>query len=295
MLKLIRASFIRYLSDSFIQLALILSPVLGCIAVLTSISGLYSVEIKPVWFAVVLMVCALLTSLAVGREFHDGTIRNKLIVGHSKPMIFLAELVAALVISVMTYILSVVPFYLATGEFRHEMPVNWQIRIYLLLLCVYLLFTALTVSLTFISSNRVIAVLGVFGILGLMFLLSSAQEELIEKSDPETRYFTEYICGEDGEFKEIQKERYDFLPLPKYTRNTIIWLNHCNTVSSLQHFTGYFNKYGRYRGHSSSDPELDKERKKAMKMIAEDFPPQIIVFILIPLAACLRFRKQDIQ
>ena len=126
-------------------------------------------------------------------------------------------------------------------------------------------------------------------------MLSSAQEELIEKSDPETRYFTEYICGEDGEFKEIQKERYDFLPLPKYTRNTIIWLNHCNTVSSLQHFTGYFNKYGRYRGHSSSDPELDKERKKAMKMIAEDFPPQIIVFILIPLAACLRFRKQDIQ
>lgn len=295
--SLMRAAFVRYLSDSFMQLALIGAPVLGCFAVLTSNIGMIGMEIQPVWFALILMLCALLTALAVGREFRDGTIRNKLIVGHAKAKVFCAELFAAECITLMTYILSALPFYLATGEYRLEMKTSWQVRIYLLLLIVYLVFTALTVSLSFATGSSVWAVLGVFGIMALMYAVSSAQEEIIRMSDPETRYHTEYIYDpETGGYTEIQQVRIDFVELPDYSRKSIIWLNHCNTISSLSHFTGYFNEYGQYRGGSTEEnAKWEKLRENAVNMVTGDIPPQLTIFILLPLAACMYFRKKDLQ
>ena len=294
MRSLMRAAMIRYLNDSFCQLAMIGSAVLGCLAVLTSIVGT-QLNFDSMWFIIILVLCSLLTALSVGREFQDGTIRNKLAVGHTKAHVFFAETVGSMLISVICYVLSATPFFLATGEYRSGMSAGEQMRIYFLLLCVYLVFTALTVSLDFVTGSRIAAVVGVLLVMGAMAALSDVQEEILRRSDPETRYITEYHITEEGE-KPREVERLDYIDLSPVTRGTLIWLNHSNTHSSLGHFTGFFNRYAYFGGGPDGyKQQWERERREALNTAATDIPPQLVVIAFVPIFACMAFRKKDLK
>ncbi|MFD2114227.1 ABC transporter permease subunit [Paenibacillus yanchengensis] len=43
------------------------------------------------------LFCAVFTSMFIGTEYHDGTIRNKIIVGHTRPAIYVANLIVCTV------------------------------------------------------------------------------------------------------------------------------------------------------------------------------------------------------
>ena len=49
------------------------------------------------------LVAAILTSMFIGSEYSDGTIRNKLVVGHSRMRIYLANLIVCSVACVLIF------------------------------------------------------------------------------------------------------------------------------------------------------------------------------------------------
>ena len=89
------------------QFCLFLSVVLGIYAGYTSVQAqpgtntLYYL-VGDAYFLIILLADIILTALAIGREFSDHTIRNKIIIGYTKSQVFLSELLTILVITIIT-------------------------------------------------------------------------------------------------------------------------------------------------------------------------------------------------
>lgn len=104
MRKLLSANFSRLWKDKFFWLCmgamLIYSVVYmmnGCRQAAADLSEYnYSIDKYYFHFAVVIgAFCALFSSMFLGTEYSDGTIRNKIIVGHTRTSIYIANLITS--------------------------------------------------------------------------------------------------------------------------------------------------------------------------------------------------------
>ncbi|MEE5994045.1 MAG: hypothetical protein V3G42_12520 [Oscillospiraceae bacterium] len=134
MCKLFRACFIRYIKNPMTQFCLLLSVVLGIYAGYTSVQAqpgtntLYYL-VGDAYFLIILLADIILTALAIGREFSDHTIRNKLIISYTKSQIFFSELLTIICVTVITYLLMILPFGIMTANFWTKLPTMGVVRI----------------------------------------------------------------------------------------------------------------------------------------------------------------------
>ena len=110
MRKLLSANFSRLWKDKFFWLCmgamLIYSVVYmmnGCRQAAADLSEYnYSIDKYYFHFAVVIgAFCALFSSMFLGTEYSDGTIRNKIIVGHTRTSIYIANLITSFTATLM--------------------------------------------------------------------------------------------------------------------------------------------------------------------------------------------------
>lgn len=172
------------------------------------------------------LISAAFCSLFLGSEYSDGTMRNKVVVGHSRTHIYLSGLIACSAAGLMislAYILAIclvgIPLL---GMFTIEVP-----TLLLLLLgsvMMILAFTALFVLLGMLNQNKaLVAVISITAFVALFFLATYLNAML---TAPE--YYDGYVlAGENGEMvmesmlnpnylrgmeREITQFFYDFLP-----------------------------------------------------------------------------------
>ncbi len=105
MLNLLTAELHRVRRDPICWLLLAASTLCGVFFSLMS-SDSYFEDMHAIPFYVVL---AIFISLSIGREYSDGTIRNKIIVGKSKSLIFLSKLIFGLGVSLSLTIAFLLP------------------------------------------------------------------------------------------------------------------------------------------------------------------------------------------
>lgn len=97
MRNLLSAEFYRYKHSRLFWLLMCASVLSGIVYGITAFDGCFDDMFVVPLFAIL----AIFISLTVGREYADGTIRNKIIAGEKKASIFLSKLVVNVIVSVM--------------------------------------------------------------------------------------------------------------------------------------------------------------------------------------------------
>lgn len=121
------------------------------------------------------LVAAIFISLFVGSEYSDGTIRNKLVVGHSRMQIYLANLIACSVACVLISLAYVAGVIVVSSSKGGELLTETSI-IAMCLICSLFLsiaFTSIMIMLAILNTNKAGNVV-VSMILALIMLVSSS-------------------------------------------------------------------------------------------------------------------------
>ncbi len=162
------------------------------------------------------IVFAVFTSLFIGTEYNDGTIRNKLIVGHTRVNVYLANLItccAAAVIMCLGYIVAyIVPGYILIGTFRLDF--STIILTLLTTLSTAVAMTSIYTLLAMLNQNRaVVAVLCLVGFFVMLFATSYIQARL---SQPEI--WEPYSYTEEDDMGNVTTIEVPAEPTPGYPR-----------------------------------------------------------------------------
>lgn len=172
--------------------------------------------------------CSVFTALFLGTEYSDGTIRNKISIGHSRRSIYLSNLIvcsAAGILIMASWILS----FLTVGTAVLGWFINTRLSTVLisLLLSVFMIisFTAIFVALSMLIQNKatsaVVIILAFFGLLALggyldnrlaepesfQSALSVEMDGQVKLSDPQINPY--YVSGNKRKFFEFAE---DLLP-----------------------------------------------------------------------------------
>ena len=94
MFKLLHAGFHRYFKNLMFWIGLAATFICGLICSIFS-RELY---LEDVYILAEIVIIAVVISWIVGREFDDGIIKNKIIFGHKKIIIFLSEIILGVMV-----------------------------------------------------------------------------------------------------------------------------------------------------------------------------------------------------
>lgn len=179
-----------------------------------------------IMYQIVSIVIAVGTSLFIGTEYSDGTIRNKLIIGHTREKIYFSMLITALVLTLTVLLVHGICTgllgYILFGAVEMEL-----IQFVSIILCAMLataVYTAIFAAISMSCSNKAInAVICIIVAIALIFISGIIQTKLLE---PEMTYDGMVITMDGIEFgdliknpaylsgtkREIYKFLYDLLP-----------------------------------------------------------------------------------
>lgn len=161
------------------------------------------------------LVAAIFTSLFIGSEYSDGTIRNKLVVGHSRIQIYFANLIVcsiACVLISLAYVAGVIMVGNSKGgKLLTEMGI---VTIFLLCsILVSIAFTSIMMLLAILNTNKAGNVV-VSMILALLLLVSSS---FIYQRLGEPEIYDNYVSvNEAGIPTQVEQ-----LPNPQYIDGTL--------------------------------------------------------------------------
>lgn len=229
MRKLLHANLNRLCKDKIFFAEIAFSAIFSVFIVIAN----YSPEIQAmenklyledVFFTMYLILGFILAagiSLIVGTEYSDGTIRNKLIVGKTRPQIYFSNLIASAIPSCLVLIVhGIITYgigYFLFGNFK--MSIEQVITALVSALMVTFVFSALFTAIAMNCSNKAItAVVSLLLVLGLVYFSSAIGNAL---SEPETTYDGVTITTDGVEFgdeiknpayvKDSQRTLYEFV------------------------------------------------------------------------------------
>ncbi len=160
------------------------------------------------------VLLAVFCSLFVGTEYSDGTIRNKLIVGHSRISVYLSYLVVCVVAGLLmclAYLASILAIGIPLLGF-FQMDLKWVCILTLTAFSLSIAFSALFTMLALLNQSK--ALVAVLSILGAFLLLFAGTYIYARLNEPEI--FEGYSYTDDtGE--TITEEAQ---PNPNYLRGT---------------------------------------------------------------------------
>lgn len=183
MRKLLSANFSRLWKDKFFWLCmgamLIYSVVYmlnGCRQATMDLSEYsYSIDKYYFHFAIVIgFFCAVFGSMFFGTEYSDGTIRNKIIVGHTRINIYIAGLITtftATMLMMLVWLIGALVAVPTLGAWKMGIP---NLLLYLLIAVMFVAaFSAICTFVHMMSANKAVTVvISILLILGLLVFAS---------------------------------------------------------------------------------------------------------------------------
>lgn len=221
---------------------------------------------------VIMLAGAVFTGMFIGREYSDGTIRNKLVVGHGRFGIYLSNFLVCAAVNVSALLLNLIAVLsiglpiIGMDMSAGEAAVNILISV-IAMVSLTALFVFIAMLVKSKASALVILLLFTFFMLGATSFIDSRLRE------PEYYGGMELVSTEEGgfEYKMAEEEKNPYY-LEGDARKVFEFLNDFLPSSQL------------YRISSLEAPELAKTAIY-----------DIIVLIAVTEAGILLFRKKDIQ
>lgn len=160
------------------------------------------------------LAAAILTSLFIGSEYSDGTIRNKLVVGHSRMRIYLANLIVCSIACVLISLAYIAGVFAVSSAKSGELLAGTGIVVMCLIcsLLVSVAFTSIMTMLAILNSNKAGNVV-VSILLSLILLVSSS---FVYQRLAEPEIYDNYVSvNEAGIPTHVEQ-----LPNPQYIDGT---------------------------------------------------------------------------
>jgi len=309
--NLIHAELYRYKNSLLFWFALCASIVTGVVFGLTVVTSQVFDDMFIIPLSIVL---AAFLSLSIGRDYADGTIRNKIIAGKTKTVIYISRVYISIIVSTILIVAFLIPFTAITfTSVLSKIPTPfllWVLLGFILLNFVWaIIFTVVS---TLISSREIASIIN-FVLIMVIMLGAYQVEHMIgqpkfiqpysaESSMPMTpeevkqainntyngSYYTE--SDENGVityYKLVESEKDD-LPNPKYIENPL------RTV--LQN-VGYMLPHGQINSYVSSLTSVMYTNGTEDSEAPIQLYPLYSLFLLVVLTATglVAFRKKDLK
>lgn len=184
MTKLLRACVRRYAHNTIFWIATILTLV---IAVSVSVSARTTFYDDAMVIAQ-MVIHAVMISWVVGKEFKEGIFRNKAIVGHSKGSIFLAELISAVGIAFVLYLLYAIIFVTVNFYEVPLLPISLVVKIFVDYVLLNMCLAAIFVTVACLFSNQ--ATTAIVNIILVLLMVVGSQRLYGDLSQPQ--YYERY-------------------------------------------------------------------------------------------------------
>lgn len=179
--------------------------------------SLNDLSVENIFFAFAQFIgiaVSLFCSLFIGSEYSDGTIRNKIIIGHQRPVLYLANLITVSVAAILMDIAYLVPC-LAIGLLLFQGFVSPASTIITFLLVIFLLtlcFSAIFTLIAMLCQNKALSVAA--SILTAFILLFTGVYFTAQLNEPETWDAYTYIDASG------QLTTDESMPNPNYVSGT---------------------------------------------------------------------------
>ena len=217
--KLLAANFMRLKKSRIFWLCMLFMAGLAVVMVISNYRALTEgseITLESMAFAFTPfagIVISCFVSLFIGTEYSDGTMRNKIIIGHTRSAIYLADFITTAVAGVLmcvSYLVVYIGFGVpVTGWFTCEMK-----SLVLVLFCALVLSVTLSALFTWIAMvNQSKAVAAVVSVLLAFVLLFTASYILNRLSEPE--YQGGYYMDESGKLRQQEETKN-----PRYLKGT---------------------------------------------------------------------------
>ena len=158
------------------------------------------------------ILCAVFVSLFIGTEYSDGTIRNKLVIGHSRTSVYLSNLITGIAAALLMVIAYTIPVcalgFPLVGSLTAPAPLIAATALGCVLMTAA--FCSLYTLLSMDCQNK--AIVAVITILASFVLLMAASLIAARLDAPE--YYSNYVMTEEG--PSVTEE----MPNPDYLRGT---------------------------------------------------------------------------
>lgn len=153
----------------------------------------------------VVFIIPAFVSLFIGTEYSDGTIRNKMIIGHTRTAIYLSNLIVCSTAG-LAFCIAYLAGALAVGIPLCGLDDGALRGIVILVLCGFLMsfaFTSLCTLTGILCQNKALA--AVVNILAACFLIVMSIYVFSKLEEPETYMTANIITTEEGEIREMQE------------------------------------------------------------------------------------------
>ncbi|MDO4548397.1 MAG: ABC transporter permease subunit [Clostridia bacterium] len=230
--KLLRANFARLWKNRLFYLSTAIMAMIGAalpIALYMDIKDGYSTALESDFFVyavLIVIISSAFTALFIGTEYSDGTMRNKIVVGHKRRDIYLANLIIC-VFAGMCMCAAYIIAYLSVGIPLVGFFERGAIVVILLALAVFAMMTAfiaLYALIAMLCPNKAYTAAACI-LLGFLMLFAGV---MINSALNEPEYYDAYVYTENGVTvteemiananyltgtkREIYEFLYDFLP-----------------------------------------------------------------------------------
>lgn len=190
MTKLLSASFRRLMKAKIFWLGIAFTAVFSlflCYANYLPTKGADQLSIDEVFFtfySCLCLVCATVITLFIGTEYSDGTVRNKLVIGHRRISIYFSNLIVCIAASVVIIAVHSI-LTLSVGHFIFdEMQIEMKDFIYAVfcILLIAAVYSAMCVMISMNCHNKAVsAVAAILLMLALSYLASMVSNQLLEQ------------------------------------------------------------------------------------------------------------------
>lgn len=236
MTNLLHANFTKLKRDKFFWLTLIVMLAWGLFAAGTQIYNAmkykmdYATTMDSILFGycwVVGIVCAIFSSMYIGSDYSDGTVRNKLIVGHKRCSIYFANLITISTVMILSCAVFLISVSALGFPFIKEIIMDFKTAVIMILCSIPMIiaYSAIFTAISMTNQNKaVVAIISIILAFGLVFaatiIRSILEAEPMISTGFEITANGELIMGElvpnphypTGMKRKILEFLYDFLP-----------------------------------------------------------------------------------
>lgn len=237
MTNLLHANFTKLKRDKFFWLTIIIMLAWGLFAAGMQIYNAskyklaYEITMDSILFGycwVVGIVCAIFSSMYIGSDYSDGTIRNKLIVGHKRHSIYLTNLITVSTVMILSCAVFLISVSALGFPFIKEIIMDFKTAVIMILCSIPMIiaYSAIFTAISMTNQNKaVVAIISIILAFGLVFAAGVIRgmleaEPMISTGGYEITATGELIMGElvpnpnylTGMKRKIFEFLYDFLP-----------------------------------------------------------------------------------
>ena len=197
MSKLLRAGIRRHLHSMVFWICLLVSLGLG---VLNGFRFQEYGSLDEERFIAGFLIFTVLISISIGKEFHEGAVRNKVIVGCSRAKVFFSELVLATLSTILCFVLISTPVILMNLKQIECFTATNAAKIIVGILLINISVSVICCTICMIFSHRVVAPIICILLILCTFILSNSISVRLEARKHEFYYEYNQETGEMDEF-----------------------------------------------------------------------------------------------